>query len=138
MKAFSTTVEIYASPETIWGILTDGEAYTTWDPGMVSLKGQIAPGNPLEIRTRVAPDQVFKPTVSEFEPNRRMVWSSGMPLGLFKGERTFTLEPLGEKHVKFSMQEVFSGLLQPLFPIPDLTATFEAFSAALKQRAESM
>ncbi len=136
MKVFSTTTDIHATPETIWGILMTGNLFTEWDPGMVSLKGTIAPGNQLEIRTKIAPDQLFKPTVTEFEPNRKMVWSSGMPLGLFRGARTFELEPLGENLVKFSMREEFSGLLLPLFPIPDLSATFAAFSAALKERAE--
>ncbi|MFT5684527.1 MAG: hypothetical protein ACI8RZ_005468 [Myxococcota bacterium] len=34
-------------------------------------------------------------TVSTLDEGERMVWFSGMPLGLFKGERTFTLTPEG-------------------------------------------
>ena len=62
-----------------------------------------------------------------------------MPLGLFKGVRTFTLESMGEDQVKFHLKEEFSGLLLPLIgrTIPDLTPTFEAFAAGLKERAES-
>jgi hypothetical protein len=76
--------------------------------------------------------------VVEFEPNRKMVWRSGMPLGLFQGARTFTLESLGDKRVRFSMREEFTGLLSPMIgkSIPDLNPTFAAFSAALKKRAE--
>ena len=39
--------------------------------------------------------------------------SGGMPFGLFKGERTFTLTPRSGA-VEFAMREVFSGLLSPL------------------------
>lgn len=139
MKAFSTTTEINATPERIWAILTDAAKYTEWDPGMLRLEGIIAPDQTLTIYTKVTPKRAFKPKVSEFEPNRKMVWSSGMPLGLFKGTRTFILEPLAQNRVMFSMREEFTGPMMALIgnSIPDLTATFEAFAAALKQRAEN-
>ncbi len=138
MKAFSATTEINASAERIWAILTDASQYTEWDPGMLRLEGSIAPDQTLTVYTKVAPKRAFKPKVTVFEPNRKMVWSSGMPLGLFKGERTFVLEPLAGNRVKFSMREEFSGPMMVMIgnTIPDLTATFEAFAAALKQRAE--
>ena len=51
-----------------------------------------------------------------------MVWKGGMPLGLFKGERTFTVTPGPDGSVTFSMAELYSGLLEPLIgrTIPDL------------------
>jgi hypothetical protein len=68
----------------------------------------------------------------------RMVWSGGMPLGLFKGVRTFTLTPQGDS-VRFEMREVFSGPLSPLIErsLPDLQPAFDEFAASLKRRAES-
>jgi len=67
-----------------------------------------------------------------------MVWTGGMPLGLFKGERTFTLTPTADG-VRFAMREVYTGLLAPLIgrSIPDLQPAFDEFAAALKLRAES-
>ena len=66
-----------------------------------------------------------------------MVWTGGMPLGLFKGVRTFSLTPKGGG-VEFTMTEVFSGLMAPLITrsIPDLQPSFEEFAAALKRQAE--
>lgn len=138
MKVSSATTEIKASPEKIWSILTDSTKYTEWDPGMVSLTGTIAPGEKLTIYAKISPNRAFKVTVSEFVPNRKMVWGSGMPLGLFKGERTFTLEPQGDGLTKFTLQEVFTGLMLPLIggSIPDMNPTFAEFAAALKARAE--
>ncbi len=140
MKTFTTTTTINASPETVWAILTDASAYTDWDPGMLKLEGTVAPGHELTIHTKADPDRAFKPKVTVFEPHTKMVWASGMPFGLFDGERTFTLEPIGSGQTRFTMTEVFTGPMMVLIgnSIPDLTATFEAFAAALKERAEAM
>lgn len=137
MKSYTASIDINATPEVVWSILTDGSRYTEWDPGMISLDGTIALGQPLTIYAKVAPNRAFKVKVSVLEPNKRMVWSSGMPLGLFKGERTMSLEPQSNG-VRFTLTEVFSGPMLALFggSIPDLTPTFEAFCVGLKQRAE--
>ena len=139
MKSFSTETEINAPPDVVWSVLTDGSKYTEWDPGMISLDGTIAHSEPLTIYAKISPDRAFKVKVSTFEPNRKMVWSSGMPLGLFKGERTFTLKPNGSGGTHFSMTEAFSGPMLVLIggTIPDLKPTFDDFAAALKQRAEA-
>ena len=139
MKEFSTSTEINAASETIWRILTDAAKYPEWDPGIASINGKIAPGEQLTLYTKVAPERAFKPTVIEFVPNRKMVWRSGMPLGLFHGSRTFTLEPLSGNRVRFTMREVYGGLMLGMIgkSIPDLNPVFAAFAAALKRRAES-
>lgn len=66
-----------------------------------------------------------------------MVWEGGMPLGLFRGVRRFTLTPSG-RGTDFHMSEEFSGLLAPLITrsIPDLTPSFEKFANGLKALAE--
>jgi len=139
MKEFSTTTSIEASPDTIWAILTDAAGYPEWDPGMERLEGRIAPGEKVKAFTKLSPGRAFPATVTEFVPGQKMTWTGGMPLGLFKGERTFTLTPQGDNATKFTLREVFTGLLLPIFgrSIPDLTPTFEEFVAALKNRAES-
>jgi len=139
MKSFSTETDINAPPEVVWSVLTDGSTFTDWDPGMISLDGTIGPDQPLTIYAEVSPDRAFKVKVSTFEPNKKMVWSSGMPLGLFKGARTFNLSPNGSGGTHFSMNETFSGPLLFLIgsTIPDLKPIFDDFAAALKQRAEA-
>ena len=78
-------------------------------------------------------------TVSEFVPGERMVWSSAMPLGLFRGARTFTLEALSDNQTRVTTREEFGGLLLPIIgrTIPDLQPMFDQFVAALKERSES-
>ena len=59
----------------------------------------------------VSPERTFPVTVAEFEPQRRMVWQGGLPLGLFRGVRTFTLTESAPGTTTFTMREVFSGPL---------------------------
>ena len=138
MKFFAAKTTINAAPDTIWAILTDGSKYIEWDPNMIRLEGTIAPGEKITIYTKVSPDRAFPITVVEFIPANKMVWSSGMPLGLFKGERTFLLTPQANGAVEVSVREEFTGLLAPLITrsIPDLTESFQQFVAGLKKRAE--
>lgn len=138
MKTFAVSTVIHAKPETIWAILTDGTKWTTWNTTIDKVEGAIQPGGKLKVYTNLSPGQAFPVRVSVFEPSRRMVWTGGMPLGLFKGERTYTLTPK-DGGVEFSMTEVFSGLMAPLITrsIPDLQPSFVEFAAALKRRAEN-
>jgi hypothetical protein len=139
MKAYSATTIIEASPEAIWSVLTDAAAYPEWEPGVDRIEGRIAPGEKVTAHTRQNPNRAFPAKVTEFVPGRKMVWSGGMPLGLFKGVRTFTLSPQGNGSVEFTIREVFSGPLLPLIgrSIPDMTSSFEQLAAGLKKRAES-
>jgi hypothetical protein len=138
MKEYSATTVINASPETIWAILTNAPGYPEWDPGVDRIEGQIAPGEKITAFTKLSPGRAFPVKVTEFVPGQKMTWTGGMPLGLFKGERTFTLAPQDNGATKFSVREVFSGPLLPLIgrSLPDLNAAFEQFAAGLKNQAE--
>lgn len=138
MFSYSATTTINASPDVIWRILTDAPGYPRWDPGIDRIEGTIAPGKSIKAFTKRDPKRAFPAKVSDFVPGRGMTWSGGMPLGLFKGVRTFTLTPQADGSVEFTLREVYSGPLLPLFArsIPDLTRTFEEFAAGLKAFAE--
>ena len=139
MKIYSATTTINASPTTIWSFLTEAKGYPNWDPGMDRVEGNIALGEKIKVFTKLSPGRAFPVEVTEFVPGQKMTWAGGMPLGLFKGVRTFTLSPKGDGSTEFTTREEFSGPLLPLFgrSIPDMTKTFEDFAAGLKAAAES-
>ncbi len=138
MKTYRATIKIQAEPQIIWNILSDGEGYPTWDPGMDHIEGLLALGEKVKIFTKISPEQAFPVEVTTFEFGERMVLIGGMPMGLFKSERTHLLTSGKNGQTTFTTVETFSGLLLPLFgkKIPDLTENFEAFVAGLKQQAE--
>lgn len=138
MKFFTASTNIQAPAARVWSILTDAPNYPKWDPGVVRIEGTIAPGQQLTAYSKLSPNRAFPAKVTEFVPNQKMVWSGGMPLGLFKGVRTFTLTPKADGSLDFTLREEFTGPLLPLMAgsLPDLTQTFREFAAGLKAYAE--
>jgi hypothetical protein len=137
MRHYESTALIAARPETIWAILSDAPAYSDWDSGVVKVEGRIAPQEKLKITSEVNPKRAYPIKVTEFSPCERMAWTGGMPLGLFKGVRTFTLTP-EDGATRFTMREEFTGPMLPLIrrSMPDFTPSFEQFARGLKARAE--
>jgi hypothetical protein len=139
MKAYEATSTIKAEPAAIWAILTDAPGYPRWDSGIARVEGRIALGERIKLYAEVSPGRAFPLRVIALEPGRRMVWTGGMPLGLFRGVRTFTLTPAGEGVTDFRVREEFTGPMLPLIwrSMPDLGPSFVRFAEGLKARAES-
>jgi len=137
MKKFSASTIIKATPEKVWQILTDASSYPAWDKSMDHIEGRLALGEKVKFFTKLS-ERAFPLTVTAFEPARKLVLTGGLPLGLFKSERTHSLVPTGQGQTRFHTEEIFSGLLLPVFGrnLPDLTENFEGFVAALKKQAE--
>ncbi len=138
MKHYEVTREIDASPEEVWAVLTDLNSWTSWDSGVVATEGTIAPGNKIKVTSAINPKRAFPVKVAELNAPRKMVWVGGMPLGLFKGERTFSLSPSGSG-THFRMREEFSGPMLGLIwkSMPDLQPTFEQFADGLAAQAKA-
>jgi hypothetical protein len=138
MKSFATAITIRARPEAIWAILTDAAGYPQWNSTVAKIDGRIAAGEKVTVHAKATPGRAFPLKVTEFVPARKMLWTGGMPLGLFTGRRSYTLTPTSQGEVEFAMREEFSGLLAPLITrsIPDLQPAFDTFAADLKRRAE--
>jgi hypothetical protein len=139
MKSFEVTREIQAEPDAVWAILTDTSQWPSWDPFCDKVEGQVALGNKIKAFTKLAPGRGFAVKVTELVAPQKMTWSGGMPFGLFKGVRTYTLEPLAGGATQFSMREEFSGPMLRLIggSLPDMTEAFEAFAKGLQERAEA-
>jgi hypothetical protein len=132
------TRTINAAPEAVWALLADGSTWTEWNPTVVSFGGTIGLGQKVEVVSTVNPKRAFELNVDEFDAPRRMVWSGGIPLGLFTGTRTYALAPAGDDATEFVMEEIYTGVLAPLITrsIPDMTESFDQFADGLKTAAE--
>jgi hypothetical protein len=138
MRTFEASSTIEADPDTIWSILTDAPHYSEWDSGVVRVEGRIAPGEKIKVVSLANPRRAFPVRVTQFSPGETMEWTGGMPMGLFKGVRTFRLTPQGNGLTRFSMREEYTGPLLSLVwrSMPDLGPSFQQFATGLKNRAE--
>ena len=138
MKEYKATITIDAPLEKIWSILINVSAWPKWDPNCDKVEGTVALGHKLKVFTKLSPGRAFPVKVARLEPSRLMVWTGGMPFGLFKGERTYALAPKNGSGVVFTMHEIFSGPMLALIgkSIPDMTKAFQQFALGLKACSE--
>ena len=141
----TTSVDIDATPERVWQVLTDLPAYAEWNPFITRAEGTLVAGQ--RVWVSLPPVNAFvpatlRPTVLEVTPPRRLrLWSRldrlGIP-GVFDVEHTVTLLD-HDGGVRVWQQERFGGLLAPLL-IRSLNrhrlTAFAAMDDALKARAE--
>ena len=138
MEFFESTSMIAATPAEVWAVLSDSAGWSTWNSGVASVSAPITLGAKLSVVSKVVPGRAFPVKVTSFEAPHRFVFTGGMPLGLFKGERTYSLTADGANTV-FRMREEYTGpLLGAIFKsIPDLSPSFEQFANGLKKRVET-
>ena len=135
---YAVTRTINAPAARVWEVLTDAATFADWNDSIISFEGPIEQGNKVKLVSVVNPKRSFSLRVSTLQPPTRMGWEDGMPLGLFKGVRTYEVREVGEGS-EFSMVEEYSGPLAGLITrmIPDLTESFDLFADSLKRTAEA-
>jgi hypothetical protein len=141
-----TFVDIDATPERVWQVLTDLPAYAQWNPFITRAEGTFAVGERLSLRlppVNALLRVTLRPMVLEVTPCRRLRLRSrqgrlGLP-GLFDAEHTFTLTQ-HDGAVRLLEEQRLRGLLVAVMArplnrrrLPALTA----MNAALKDRSEA-
>ena len=142
MKVLETEIQISASPDKVWTILTDLQKYSEQNPFIRKAQGQTEIGEKLEVS--ISPpngkEMVFKPTVKSIVANKEFSWLGRFLFpGIFDGEHIFIIKPT-ESGCLLIQKEKFSGLLVPLLWSgldKDTRAGFELMNKALKVRAEN-
>jgi len=136
-------IGINATPERVWEVLTDLDAFEQWNPFIRRVSGNPQAGERLDvfIEPPGGRSMTFRPKVLRAEPGREFRWLGYLFVpGLFDGEHIFEIEPLEEGRVRLVQREEFRGILAPLLLRSLETSTrrgFEAMNQALKERAEA-
>ena len=141
MKELRTEIEIQATPDKVWQVLTSLDKYPEWNPFICHAIGKAELGKTVDIDFQ--PDSKglkLHCTVVAAKPSRELCWKYHFihPI-LIRGEHSFTIESLENNRVRFIDREIFFGLLVPLQAKDIDTNTrhgFESMDKALKARAE--
>jgi hypothetical protein len=141
MHELHTEIEIEATPEQVWAVLSDLGAYRSWNPFVTDLQGAVVEGT--RLRVRLSPPGgrgiTMKPRVTVAEPARAFEWLGhlGVP-GVFDGRHRFELRPTATG-TTLVQRETFSGVLASLLLrvlAEKTTAGFLSMNEALKSRVE--
>ena len=144
MRELKTEIEIQASAEKVWELLTDFNGFPEWNPFIRSIDGRLITGERLKVYLQPsgARGMTFRPRVLKVEPPKEFRWLGHLLMpGLFDGEHIFTVESLAIDKVRFVQREVFQGILVRLFSRRLDTETrrgFEEMNLALKNLTENI
>ena len=142
MKELRSEIEVEASAERVWRVLTDFAAYPEWNPFMRRVDGRPEIQERLVVRMQPSGTRgmTFRPTVTKVEPNRELRWLGHLLVpGIFDGEHIFEIEEPERDRVRLVQREVFKGLLVPLLARSldrDTQRGFEEMNRALRERIE--
>lgn len=141
LKEINTVIEISATPEKVWQVLTNFEYYADWNPFIKSITGEKVVGK--RLATQISPPNrkpmKFKPVILTFDQNKELKWLGGPAIkGIFDGEHYFRINALENGSVRFEHGEKFSGILVRLMPkiFVDTKLGFEQMNQALKEECE--
>jgi hypothetical protein len=104
-------IEIAASPEVVWDVLTRFEHWPDWNPQVksMSLDGAVAPG--AQFRWKAGPGTIVS-TLEDVQPQRYIRWR-GRTMSI-KAIHEWRLEPR-EDGTHVETEETYSGFLARLF-----------------------
>jgi hypothetical protein len=150
MIEVNAAMEIAASPEAVWSVLTDLEHFKAWNPFIRDAAGTTEVGGTIRVRVRpslgvglgLRANLGLRAKVIARDDNRELRWRGhvGAPW-LARGDHTFTIEPLDNGRVRFVQHETFAGVLPRLagrLLARETQRGFDAMNHALEARVHEL
>jgi len=121
MREIKTEIDIAATPEKVWNILTDIEKWEEWSPIINKSSGSPSLGSKLSI-TMCGEDgkegkagPKYEPVITILEEPKNFTWRAKMMAGfIMTNGKVFELEEIGTG-TRLVHKETFSGLMVPMF-----------------------
>jgi hypothetical protein len=144
MHKIQSDIDIGASPQRVWSILTDFAAYPSWNPFITSISGIVKTGQRLTVSIQPVGGRAmtFRPTILVAQPGSELRWLGHLLFpGIFDGQHFFNIAASASRGVRLTQGEAFSGVLVGLAKKSLDRGTlpgFVAMNEALKARAENL
>lgn len=139
-RRIQTATEINATPEQVWEILVDLDAYPSWNPMLSDVQTTLEVGAPIRFKVaRPGGGKLrLRAIITRYDEARSLVWQGGNKL-ILSGEHYFRLSELRDGCCRLEHGETFRGLLMP-FVKPFLKngeRVYQAMNEALRLRVEN-
>ncbi len=105
MRVLETDIAIAASPDQVWGVLVDFDAYPEWNPFITSIAGLAQPGEQLAVALTLPGGRTItmRPRVQAVEPTQRFAWLGHLGVrGVFDGAHELVLQAGADGTTVFS------------------------------------
>jgi hypothetical protein len=142
MHELHEDIEIAASPQQIWDVLTDFSAYGRWNPFIRQVYGDLHEGTYLEVSVRPpgARRARLRPRVLVADAPHELCWRAHLLIPeVLEVEQRFLLGPASNGEVHFEQNLRVSGLMTPLLRSRvdrNVCRGIREMNAALKGRVE--
>ena len=116
MPTCNHTIQINASIQRVWQVLTDFEDYPNWNPLIGSIRGEVKENQ--WVMAYFTPLKLYVPVkIEAYQAHQTIVWKARLPHAyLMQGKHYYKLRPINEQLTELEHGEIFSGLLSKLFP----------------------
>ncbi|MGH1538185.1 MAG: SRPBCC family protein [Gammaproteobacteria bacterium] len=114
-----TEIEISASPDKVWAIITDINKWQDWSPIINQSSGNASVGSELRMtmigKAEGKGGPTYNPIITQLEKPRLFQWRAHMIAGfIFTNDKIFELEET-TSGTRLVHKETFRGLLAPIF-----------------------
>jgi len=144
MKQVETSIDIDATAERVWRVLTDFPSWDAWNPTIHRLRGRPEADSKIDFMIRFGKRWLpIQAKMLRVSPERELCWRGPRARALMPfvtGEHYFAIEPLSAGRVRFVHGERFSGLLVPVVwrrLEPMLQRGYAKANEGLKHHAEA-
>ena len=142
IREISHSIEIDATTDQVWSVLTDTASLRSWNPFIHQIEGELRVGAKPRVVIQLPGrrPRTVRPTVLTVAPARELRWRWRMLIpGLFDTEHSFRLEPTPNDSTRFTQMERFSGILiaSAKGELDRTAIGFGQMNEALKARAEA-
>jgi hypothetical protein len=141
--SLSTSITIDASPDVVWRVLTDLDAYGSWNPYYPRAEGALVEGGSVTLHAALPGGRTGagKCRIHTVRPEEELRWTSHLVVpGIMDADHRFRLVPVASARTRLEQDETLRGLLIPVGGsiVAQIRQGCEAMADALRARAEAI
>lgn len=137
----SVSIEISASPEAVWKVLTDFSQYALWNRFTPEVQCTGRVGDPVQLRVYMSEGgaaRIVQLTLNTWQTDRQFCWGADNPA--LRVNRCQILTALADGRTQYTSTESFEGILTPVVMLTQKKKLMRGYRLAaegLKRQVEA-
>jgi hypothetical protein len=137
-------LDIEASAETVWEVITDFARYGEWNPFISACSTTLKPGDPIDLQVHLSPSTTRpqREWMLTHTPGREFSYRmKPAPLGALRSRRSHQISVLAPGRCRYDSHFELAGWLQPMVGAllgANLQRGFAGMNRGVKNRAEQL